>query len=63
MEGMEAAPHGMCATSVDVRRMEHVDIESDNLSWSHSVPVVQAPFGHKDKTPAENVNTIFLMGR
>jgi hypothetical protein len=39
--------------------MEHVDIDNDNQSWFHSAPVVQVLFGHKDKTPAEVVNTVF----
>ena len=57
-EDMEVVPRGTCATSVDVHRMEHVDIDNDNQPWCHSAPVVQALFGHKDKIPAE-VNTVF----
>ena len=58
---MEAVPRGTCATSVDVHRMEHVDIDNDNQSWFHSAPAVQVRFGHKDKTPIVNVNTVFLV--
>ena len=60
---MKAIPRDTCATSVDVHRMEHVDIDNDNQSWFHCVPVVQVLFGHKDKTPAENVNAVSLVGR
>ena len=59
MADMEVVPRGTCAASVDVRRMEHEDIDNDNHSWCHSAPVVQVLFGHKDKIPAEEVNTVF----